>query len=222
MTITIKGEMREGFGKNNSRRVRRQGQIPAVLYGSGMDPVPLILMKEDIFAILKSESGENTIFKVSFKSETRNAMIKDIQTDPVSDELLHTDLIQIALDKTIRVSVSVVLKGEAVGVKTEGGFVDFITREVEVECLPKDIPENIQIDITELHLHQSVKIADIAAIEGVKFLSDPHGVIVLVEAPTKEEEVVAEEVEEGVEAAEEPEVLRPAKAGEETEPGKKE
>jgi large subunit ribosomal protein L25 len=117
------------------------------------------------------------------------------------------------MDKTVRVSVPVVTSGEAVGVKTEGGFIDLMTREVEVECLPKDIPEHIEVDISDLHLHQSLKVEDIAPIEGVEILSAPDAILVLVEAPSKEEEIeVVEEEEEIISEGEEPEVIKKEKA----------
>ena len=214
MALTIKAEKREGVGKSVSRRLRREGKLPAILYGEGVINTPLILNKKDIFAILKSEARENTIFKISFDSESRDAMIKALQIEPASDELLHADLIQIAMDKLIRVSVPIVHKGEPVGVKTEGGFVDFITREVEIECLPKDIPEHMEIDISALHLHQSFKVENLALPAGVRFLSDPATVLVLIEVPHKEEEVVTAAATEGEVVAEEkePEVIKKERA----------
>ncbi|MGB7295028.1 MAG: 50S ribosomal protein L25 [Candidatus Aminicenantales bacterium] len=226
MNFTIKAEKRDAFGKNASRRLRKQGRIPAILYGEGTDSTPLILDKKDVIAILKSDSGENTIFKVAFDSKARDAMFKDLQIHPGTDELIHADLIHISMDKPIRVNVSVELEGDPVGVKTEGGFVDFMTREVEIECLPKNIPEQITIDISGLHLHQSLKVGDIVAPEGVELISDPAMVVVLVAVPHKEEEV-AKPAEEEVVAAEptEPEVIkkeRAEKAEEEEKPEKKE
>jgi large subunit ribosomal protein L25 len=213
MSFIVKAEKREAFGKNVSRRLRKQGLIPAVLYGEGAATVPLVLAKKDVALILKSDSGENTIFKVAFDSNTQDAMFKDVQIDVSSDELLHADLILISMDKAIRVNVPVLLQGDPIGVKTEGGFVDFMTREIEIECLPKDIPENIKIDISPLHLHQSIKIADIAAPEGVKLINDPASVVVLISLPHKEEEA-AKPAEEGVVAAEptEPEVIKKERA----------
>ncbi len=209
MSLVIKAEKRENFGKNASRVFRREGRVPAILYGAGLDNVALTLDKKDMFSILKSETGENTLFVVSFDSEKKDAMIKELQINPVSDELLHVDLIQIVMDKMIRVAVPVVLIGEAVGVKTEGGFVDFSSREIEVECLPKDIPESIEVDIEELHLHQSVKVEDISAPEGTVITSDSEMVLVLIQAPAKEEEPEVEEEEEEVMAeGEEPEVIK--------------
>lgn len=215
MSLTIKCEKRDVFGKNASRRLRREGKIPAVLYGGDAPITHLAMQKRDVFGILRSESGENTIFKTSFDSESRDAMIKDVQKDPVSDEILHIDLIMISMDKVVRVFVPVVLVGESVGVKTEGGFVDLITREIEVECLPGDIPENIEVDISDLHLHQSIKIEEMTFPKGVKSVTDLQAVVVLIDVPTKEEEIVVEaEEEEEVEImaeGEQPEVIKKEK-----------
>ncbi len=226
MSFTVKAEKRDAFGKNASRRLRKQGFIPAVLYGEGKETVSLVLEKKDVILILKSDSGENTIFKVAFDSKAQDAMFKDIQIDVVTDELIHADLVQISMDKAIRVNVSVLLQGDAVGVKTEGGFVDFMTREIEVECLPSYIPESIKVDISPLHLHQSLKVGDIAAPEGVRLINDPSSVVVVISMPHKEEEV-AKPAEEGVVAAEpvEPELIkkeRAEKTEEEEKPEKKE
>ncbi|MFP4081338.1 MAG: 50S ribosomal protein L25 [Candidatus Aminicenantes bacterium] len=207
MGFNIKTERREVFGKNAARRMRKEDKLPVILYGPAIGNVPLILEKKDLFVILKSESGENTIFKVTFDSETANAMLKDIQRDPVTDEILHADLIQIALDKTIQVSVPVVPVGEAVGVKTEGGFVDLATREIEVECLPQNIPDQIEVDISSLHINQSLQAEDIVLPEGVKILEDPKTVIVVIQIPMAEEEVEEAEEEEIIEEEMEPEVI---------------
>ncbi|MCK4264552.1 MAG: 50S ribosomal protein L25, partial [Candidatus Aminicenantes bacterium] len=197
MSFKIKSEIRNVFGKNASRRIRQEGMIPAILYGADTVSIPLTLNKKDVFAILKAETGENTIFKISFNSETRNTMIKELQKDPVTDEILHADLIQIVMDNVISVSVPIVLVGEAVGVKAEGGFVDFVTREVEIECLPKNIPEQLEIDISSLHLHQSLKVEDLSSPGEITLVTDPNTVVVLIHAPTKEEFEV-EEIEEEI------------------------
>ncbi len=223
MSFKIKGEKREAFGKNASRRLRRNGMVPIILYGAKDVNVPLTLDKKDIFQILRSESGENTVFEVTFNSETRNAMIKDLQRNPVTDEIIHVDLIQIALDKVVRVSVPVVTVGDAIGVKTEGGFVDFITREIEVECLPKDIPEQIEIDISELHLRQSFKVEEAVLPDEIKLISDPEAILVHIEEPSKEEEIeVEEEEEEVIGEEEEPEIIKKEKPEEEKEEKKEE
>ncbi|KPJ70208.1 hypothetical protein AMJ44_00390 [candidate division WOR-1 bacterium DG_54_3] len=223
MAILIKGEKRIIFGKNASRAIRREGKVPAIFYGANTTSIPLVVSKKDIIKILKSESGENTIFKVSFNSESQDAMIKELQIDPVTDELLHVDLYQIAMDKIIRVSIPVVPVGEAVGVKAEGGFVDFMTREVEIECLPKDIPEQIEIDISSLHIHQSVKVEDVRPFEGVEIITEPDTVLILIDVPHKEEVIEeVEEEEEVITEGEEPEVIKKEKEEEEKEAEKKE
>jgi large subunit ribosomal protein L25 len=222
MSLTITAQKRDAFGKNASYRIRRDGRVPAVLYGEGLTTVTLALDKKDIIKILKSDSGENTLFQVGFDGELRNAMIKSLQVDPVSDELLHVDLIQISMDKAIRVAVPVEHTGEPIGVKTEGGFVDFITRELEIECLPKDIPEKIAIDISGLHLHQSIKAAEVVAPPGVKIISDPQTVLILIQVPHEEKVEEKKEGEEvaAAEEAKEPEVIKKERASAEDEKDK--
>ena len=204
MNIVVKTEKRQGLGTNASRRLRAQGFVPAVLYGESMESTPLVLSKKDIVQILRLETGENTIFKVAVDAEAYDAMIKDLQVNPATDELLHVDLIRISMDKPIRVAVPVVHRGEPVGVKTEGGFVDFVTREIEIECLPREIPESLEIDIAELHINQSFKVQGMAIPAGVKVLTDPNTVLVLISMPHKEEEPFPGEKPEGEVAAEEP------------------
>lgn len=204
MSIVVKSEKRRGLGTNASRRLRAQGFVPAVLYGESMETTPLVLSKRDVVQILRLESGENTIFKVAVEADAFDVMIKETQVDPATDELLHVDLLRISMDKPIRVTVPVVHRGEPVGVKTEGGFVDFVTREVEIECLPRDIPESLGIDIAELHIGQSFKVQALPAPAGVKVLTDPNTVLVLISMPHKEEEAFPGEKPEGEAAAEEP------------------
>ncbi|HUT08738.1 MAG TPA: 50S ribosomal protein L25 [Candidatus Latescibacteria bacterium] len=214
MNVVIKSEQRQGLGSNAARRLRKQGFVPAVLYGESMESRALVVSKKDIVQILKLESGENTIFKVAVDTDMYDAMIKDLQIDPVTDELLHADLIRISMDKPVRVTVPIVHSGEPVGVKTEGGFVDFVTREVEVECLPRDIPESLSIDISELHIHQSIKAEGMAIPAGVKLITEPATVLVLVSLPHKEEEAFpGEKPEEAVaEESKEPEVIKKERA----------
>jgi large subunit ribosomal protein L25 len=214
MNIVVKSEKRQGLGSNAARRLRAQGFVPAVLYGGSLETTSLVLSKKDIVQILRLESGENTIFKVAVEGDAYDAMIKELQVDPASDELLHVDLIRISMDKPIRVTVPVVHRGEPVGVKTEGGFIDFVTREVEVECLPRDIPESLGIDISELHVNQSFKVEGMAVPAGVKVLTDPAAVLVLVSLPHKEEEFPGEKPEGEVAAEEpkEPEVIKKERA----------
>jgi large subunit ribosomal protein L25 len=215
MTITIRGERRDALGKNAAYRFRRQGLVPAVLYGEGFDTVSLVLDKQALFEILRTDTRANTLFKVDIGGELRDAMIKDLQVDPVTDEVLHADLIRIAMDKVIRITVPIVHRGEPVGVKTEGGFVDFVTREVEVECLPADIPERLEIDIAELRMHQSFKAGNLVLPPGIKILTDPGTTLVTISLPHKEEEVSPGEKPEEVAAegeVKEPEVIKKERA----------
>jgi large subunit ribosomal protein L25 len=217
MSLVIQTERRDVFGKNASYRIRRTGKIPAILYGEGLENVPLVLAKVDVIKILKSESGLNTLFRVAVEGGERDVMIKDLQVDPTSDELLHADLIQIAMDKLIRVNIPVELVGEAVGVKTEGGFIDFMTRELAVECLPAMIPDHLTVDVSGLHLHQSLKAAEVPLPEGLRLLADPGAVIVLVQVPHEEKAPVAAEEAVAEAAPAEPEVIKKERAEKEPE-----
>lgn len=220
MTLVIKAEKRTELGKNASGRLRRQGLVPAILYGESIENIPLTLKKKDVIEILKSETGENTIFKVAFDSEERDVMIKEVQINPITDELTHVDLIQISMDKPVRVSVPVELVGEPVGVKTEGGVVDFLLRELEIECLPREIPESVKIDISPLHVHQSFKVQNLTLPAGIKILHDPNTAIVVISSVTEEAApATGEEVIEGAEMKE-PEVIKKERKKEEEEENK--
>jgi large subunit ribosomal protein L25 len=224
MSIVVKSEKREGLGKNAARRLRQQGFIPAVVYGEGLESTPLVLNKKDILQIMKLETRENTIFKIGDGSAGTDVMIKELQVDPTTDEILHVDLIRISMDKPVRVTVPVVHQGEPIGVKTEGGFIDFVTREVEVECLPRAIPESIGIEISGLHVHQSFKVENMTPLAGVRVITDPATVLVLISLPHKEEEFPGEKPEEEVAAEEvkEPEVIKKERAPKEEEEEKPE
>jgi len=217
MTLVIKADKRTELGKNAAGRLRRQGLVPAILYGESMTNVPLTLKKKDIIEILKSETGENTIFKVTFDSEERDVMIKEVQINPITDELTHVDLIQISMDKPVRVSVPIELTGEPVGVKVEGGIADFLLRELEIECLPRQIPEAVKIDVSNLHLHQSFKVQNLQLPAGIKVLTEPQTAIVVISSVA--EEVAPATTEEVVEAPEiqEPEVIKKERKKEEEE-----
>ncbi len=215
MNLTIPSQPRDAFGKNASYRFRQTGRIPAILYGEGLPNLALVLDKKDVIKILKSETGLNTLFKIAVSDGERDVMIKDVQIDPISDQLIHADLIQIDMNKAVRVEVPIELVGEAVGVKTEGGFIDFMTRELMIECLPALIPERLTVDVTELHLHQSIKVAEVALPEGIKLITDPGAVVALVQVPHEEKVEAAPVAEEGAEAAAapaEPEVIKKERA----------
>jgi large subunit ribosomal protein L25 len=215
--FVIKGEIRKELGKNACRRLRKKGKLPGILYGNNMENIPIIVEKKEIQKILKSETGENTIFKIALNSQTYDVIIKDLQKDPVFYDPIHVDLYHIAMDKPIEVTVPITLKGEAIGVKSEGGFIDFVTREIEIRCLPKNIPEYIEVDISDLHINQALKIEDIKVPSGIEILEDPDVVIVHISAPEEEEVKVEEEKEETLfaEEPEQPEVIGKEKPAEE-------
>ncbi len=173
MPETVAARPRAGkFNKNAARRVRAAGNIPAILYGAGHESIAIEVDPKQILRILHSESGHNTIFDVAIEGHGPvKAMIVDWQYEPIKDSLLHIDLKRIALDKLMRVHVPVRLVGTAVGVKTQGGILDQVLREVEVECLPTAIPQHIDVDVTDLGLHQLLRVADLPHASGLRFVT---------------------------------------------------
>jgi large subunit ribosomal protein L25 len=214
--IVIEAEKRTDVGKNPSRRFRRAGRIPAVLYGGEAGSTPLLVDPRAVEAILRSESGENTLFALKLSpggALPGKVMIKDHQVDPLTEALVHADFMRIAMDRAIRVQVAIHTVGISKGVKLSGGILDHPLREVEVECLPADIPERIDVDITELDLGKSIRVSDLKAPAGVKILNDPNMAVVAVVAPTVEKApVAAVEGAPAVEAPTEPELIKKGKA----------
>lgn len=209
--ILVETKRRAPGGKNVNRRLRIAGLIPAVLYGRGREPVPLSVEPKTIVDILYSESGQNTIFSLSVDGgERANAMVKDYQLDPVKGKLIHTDFVQIAMDRLLEVSVNVELVGEAEGVKA-GGLLDFVTRSIDLECLPADIPDSIKVDVGHLKINDYVRVKNIEFESKIKVLTDPEVVIVTISPPLKE----AVPVEAAPAEAAEPEVIKKGKATEE-------
>jgi large subunit ribosomal protein L25 len=223
--ITVEASLRDGRGKNEARRLRRQGQIPAVLYGGGKDSMPVSLNAKQIAQILHSATGHNTIFQVAIAGGVHEAaMLVDWQLDPLRGDLLHTDLQRIDLTRSLRAKVPVVTHGDAKGVKTQGGLLEIVTREVEVECLPSNIPEHIMVDVSELELGQAIRVKDLALNDLYRVTSEPERILAHVIMLKHEEEKPAEAVVEGEAAAAapaEPEVIKKGKQveeGEEAEP----
>ena len=173
MPEVVVAKAREGkFTKNAARRVRVAGKIPAVIYGPGSEPVAIEVDPKQISRILFSETGHNTIFDVEIAGQsTAKAMIVDFQREPIKDQLIHIDLKRIALDKVLRVKVRVKLLGVPVGVKAEGGILDLVLREVEIECLPGDIPSHIDVDVSELAMHQVVRVSGLPHSDKIKYLN---------------------------------------------------
>ena len=194
------------FNKNHARRVRVAGLIPAVVYGAGQPSVAVTVDPKVITRILHSDAGHNTIFDLNIEGgATGKAMIVDWQNEPIKGKLLHIDLKRIAMDKKMTVSVPVHLTGTAVGVKTQGGILSQVLHEVEVECLPGDVPAHIDVDITDLEINGSVHISDLPHSDKYKFLGDEHAVVANITQP-REEAVV-----EAVATTAEPEVAKKGK-----------
>lgn len=214
MPEVVVAKAREGkFNKNAARRVRAAGKIPAVLYGAGHEPVAVEVDPKQISRILYSESGHNTIFDVEVAGQpAAKAMIVDWQYEPIKDQLIHIDLKRIALDKPLRVSVRVKLLGIPVGVKTFGGILDQVLREVEIECLPADIPSHVDVDISELGLHQVLRVNELPHSDKIKFLTAEDATVAHVVSIREEAAPTAEGEAAAGAAPAEPEVAKKGKA----------
>jgi large subunit ribosomal protein L25 len=213
-TNVLEAHPRESGNKNMARRVRMGGKIPGVLYGAGKNSLSVSVDPRQVTRILNSKTGHNTIFDLALNGgEQTKAMIVDWQYEPIKGKLLHIDLKRIAMDKALRVNVPIVLQGVPAGVKTEGGILEQILREVEIECLPADIPSHIDVDVSELTFGKVLRVSDLPHNEKLKFLSDANQPVAHVTS-VKEEVVAAPEVvaaEAGAVPAE-PEVIKKGKA----------
>jgi large subunit ribosomal protein L25 len=218
MEATLEALKRDGRGKNEARRLRASGRVPAVVYGArkeGQAPVgvPVAVDPKEVLRILHSDSGANTLINLKFDGAESRVMVKEYQLDPVSHHLLHADFYQLAMDKAIVVTVPVVIQGEPKGVKLQGGVLDFVTRELQVESLPTDIPEHISLDVTELVLHQSIRVRELPENPKWKVVSEPETMLVHVIMP-KVEEVAAPAADAAAAApvaGAEPEVIKKGK-----------
>ena len=199
MEARLAAESREARGKNHARRLRRAGRVPAVVYGGdARSGKPVAVDPKELLRILRSESGVNTLIELTLDGgDPGRVLVKEFQLDPISSDLLHADFYRLAMDKALTVTVPVSLEGESVGVKQQGGLVDFVTREVQVECMPSEIPEHIEVDITELRVGDGVRLRD--QVEGVawKPVSDPDTLLVHVLPPKVDESAAAEAEAEG-------------------------
>ncbi len=192
MEATLEATARDTFGKNEARRTRREGRVPAVLYGGdGKQATPIAVPPKALLKILHSESGQNTLIslKLAGAGDTR-VLVKDFQIDPITHEVLHADFYRIAMDRVLEVTIPVTVHGEPKGVKQQGGILEFIRREIVIECLPADIPEHVDIDVSELMLHQGVRVRDIATNPKWKAVTEGEAMLVHVIMP-KAEEVAA-------------------------------
>src|ERR1035441_2909926 len=208
----LEAQKREPGNKNAARRVRVAGKIPAVVYGAGKDAATVAVDPRQVLRITRCESEHNTIFDLALDSDRVKAMIVDWQFEPIKGKLLHVDLQRIAMDKKLTVTVPVVLKGEAAGVKQEGGILEQLLREIEIECLPVDIPKSIEVDVSHLTFGVEVRVKDIPHSDKLKFLTEENQMIAHITS-VKEEVVATPEAvaaEAGAVPAE-PEVIKKGK-----------
>ncbi len=204
--VDLKAELRES-GKKFARRLRKLKKIPAVLYGEGVESLPLTVDERDFLAVTHGRTL-NVFIKLAVEEKNYNAMVKEVQRHPVKPLFLHVDFQKIAMKEKIHASVPITVVGESIGVK-EGGILEHGLREIEVSALPKDIPDHIEVDVTELKIGDTLRVSDLSSIDGVEILSHPEDVVLTVVPPkVVVEEVVAEKV------VEEPELIR-KEAGEE-------
>jgi large subunit ribosomal protein L25 len=195
MEAVLEATTRDSFGKNEARRTRRGGKVPAVVYGGSTDGNPtataIAVEPKALLKILHSESGANTLIslKLAGSGDTK-VLVKHFQLDPLTHEVLHADFYRVAMDRVIQVTIPVIVKGEPKGVKQQGGVLEVIRREIEIECLPGDIPENVEVDASELMLHQGIRVRDIAVSPKWTAISDADMMLVHVIMP-KAEEVAA-------------------------------
>jgi large subunit ribosomal protein L25 len=214
MEAILEAEARDTFGKNEARRTRRDGKVPAVLYGGdGSGATPIAVAPKALLKILHSEAGQNTLIsmKLAGAGDTR-VLVKDFQLDPITHELLHADFYRVAMDKLLQVTIPIQVTGEPKGVKQQGGVLEHIRREIEIECLPGDIPENITVDVSELMLHQGVRVRDIATNPKWKPVSDADLMLVHVIMPKAEEVATPTETAAAATATPaEPEVIKKGK-----------
>jgi large subunit ribosomal protein L25 len=217
--IIVEGAPRESRGKNEARRMRVGGQVPAILYGGKGEALALAVNTKQVTAILRSESGHNTLFQIDLAGKHEPAIVKDWQVDPVSGRLLHVDLLRVAMDVRMRVKVPVHSFGEPSGVKVQGGVFEVVLREVEVECLPADIPTEFKVDVSGLALNQSLRASDLPMDKDkIKLVTEPNAVVSHVVTLRAEEEKPAEVAATGATPAE-PEVIKKGKKEVEGEEG---
>jgi len=218
--IVVEAAPRDTRGKNEARRLRVTGKVPAVLYGGKGESLALTVNAKQVGQILRSATGHNTLFQVDLAGKQQPAIVKDWQVDPVSGNLLHVDLLRVAMDVRMRVNVPVHTFGEPAGVKQQGGIFETVTREVEIECLPGEIPTEFRLDASALMIGMHLRAGDIAIDTAkMKLLTDPERVIAHVVALRVEEEKPAEAVAAEAAAPAEPEVIKKGKKEEEGEEG---
>ena len=210
-TNTLEAQPRTSGNKNDARRVRMEGKIPAVVYGAGQDSVPVSVDPRQVTRILSSETGHNTIFDLALGGSKSKAMIVDWQYEPIKGKLLHIDVKRIAMDKKLAVKVPIFLKGEAAGVKQQGGILEQMLREVEIECLPSDIPSHIDADVSDMVFGKVLRVTDLVRSDKYEYLTDGNQPVAHVTSVKEEVAVTPEAAAAEAAAPAEPEVIKKGK-----------
>ena len=231
MDAVLEATLRDSRGKNEARRTRADGKVPAVVYGTSggkAESTAIAVEPKALTKILHSESGANTLIslKISGAKGDQRVLVKDYQLDPITHRILHADFYQIAMDKVLRITVPITIKGEAPGVKQQGGILEFVHRIIEVECLPADIPEHIEINVGDLMLHQGIRVRDVPVNPKWKAVADADMMLVHVIMPKAEEAPAPAEAAAGAATATaaapaEPEVIKKGKKEEAEDDDKK-
>jgi large subunit ribosomal protein L25 len=218
MEATLEATVRDSFGKNEARRTRADGRVPAVVYGAtseggSRDATAIAVDPRALLKILHSEAGANTLISLKLDGGDARVLIKEYQLDPVTHALLHADFYRVRMDRMIHVTIPVIVKGEPKGVKQQGGLLEFIRREIDVECLPANIPEHVEVDVTELMLHQGIRVRDIPNDGRWTSVSDPEMMLVHIILPKAEEAAATPETAAAAATATpaEPEVIKKGK-----------
>jgi large subunit ribosomal protein L25 len=223
LDMIVDVQPRQEMGKNEARRIRRQGMMPAIVYGGDREPVPISVDPKTLQTVLRSEAGSNAVFSLRLggqEDRKRAVMIREIQRDPIDGDLIHADFVCIDMSQEITVKVPVRPVGTAVGVKSEGGLLDFVQREVELACLPGNIPGTIEVDVSELHIGEHIEVGQINLPENVRLVSEPGQTLVVIATPREEVAAEAAAPAEGevAEEAAEPEVSKKGKEAAAEEP----
>jgi large subunit ribosomal protein L25 len=224
MEALLEATVRTTSGKNEARRTRRSGKVPAVVYGAASegasrDAVAIAVDPKPLLKILHSEAGANTLISLKLDGADTKVLVKDFQLDPITHQVLHADFYRVAMDRMIDVTIPITLKGDARGVKLQGGLLEFVRREIEIQCLPSEIPEHVEVDVTDLMVGQGIRVRDIATSSKWTPLTDVDTMLVHVILPKAEESAAA--AVEGAPSSSEPEVIKKGKKEEEAEAEKK-
>jgi large subunit ribosomal protein L25 len=225
MEAVLDATVRETIGKNEARRTRREGKVPATVYGAATeggsrDAKSIAVDPKALLKILHSEAGANTLISLKLDGADTKVLVKDFQLDPITHQVLHADFYRVAMDRMIEVTIPVLMKGEPKGVKLQGGLIEFVRREIQIECLPADIPEHVDVDVTELMVGQGIRVRDVANSPKWKPITELDTMLVHVILP-KAEESAAAATEGAVATTAEPEVIKKGKKDEEGEKAEK-